>query len=97
VWVPSAHVGIDVAEMKQVAERLESDNPWWIVVYGVFTREFVAFPRFRAPVAVVTASYPAALPPRMRAIEAQARPAAASHAAETKPREAGTLMFPLAG
>jgi hypothetical protein len=83
--------------MKQVAERLESDNPWWIVVYGVFTREFVAFPRFRAPVAVVTASYPAALPPRMRAIEAQARPAAASQAAETEPGDAGTLMFRLAG
>ena len=57
----------------------------------------VAFPRFRAPVAVVTASYPAALPPRMRAIEAQARPAAASHAAETEPREADTLLFQLAG
>ncbi len=95
--MPSAHVRGDVAEMKQVAERLESDNPWWIVVYGVFTRQFVAFPRFRAPVAVITASYPAALPPRMRAIEATAGPAATSQEPETEPGDADTVMFRLAG
>jgi hypothetical protein len=88
----------DPAEMKRLAQRLESDNPLWIVVFGVFTREFVAFPRFDAPRGtLVTATYPAALPPRMRAIEAQARPAVTVQAPGTQPGDADTATFRLAG
>jgi hypothetical protein len=57
----------------------------------------VAFPRFYAPGTVVTASYPAALPPRMRAIEAQARPAVTGQAPGTLPGDADTLTIRLAG
>jgi hypothetical protein len=28
----------------QVAERLEEDNPDWVIMYGIYSREFVAFP-----------------------------------------------------
>ena len=28
----------------QVAERIEADNPDWMVMYGSYSREFVAFP-----------------------------------------------------
>lgn len=66
----------DAAEMRRIAGQMEEDNPDWIVLYGVFTREFVAFPRFDAPRGtVLSALYPAALPPRMRSVEATARPA----------------------
>jgi hypothetical protein len=55
---------------REAAERTERENPGWIVVFGVFTREFVCFPRFPAPAGtIVTALYPDAIPPRMRMIE----------------------------
>lgn len=79
--VSSAHVRGDVAEMKREAERLESDNPLWIVVFGDYSREFVAFPRFPVPQGtVVAARYPAAMPAKMRAVEGRAlsRPAAST-------------------
>ena len=31
---------------REAAERTERENPGWIVVFGVFTKEFVCFPRF---------------------------------------------------
>jgi hypothetical protein len=61
-------------DMRRIAGRLESDNPSWIVVFGVYSREFVAFPRFAAPRGTVIAvSYPGAMPGRMRQIERAAR------------------------
>jgi len=55
---------------REVAERTERENPGWIVVFGVFTKEFVCFPKFPAPTGtIVTALYPDAIPPRMRMIE----------------------------
>jgi len=55
---------------REVAERTEHENPGWIVVFGVFTKEFVCFPRFPAPAGtIITALYPDAIPPRMRKIE----------------------------
>ena len=35
---------LDAGHAVQVAERLDQDNPDWIVLYGSYTREFVAFP-----------------------------------------------------
>ena len=57
--------------MLLAAARLESDNPLWIVLYGVYTEEFIAFPRFEAPsgMTILTAKYPLALAARMREIE----------------------------
>lgn len=55
---------------REAAERTEHENPGWIVVFGVFTKEFVCFPKFPAPAGtIVTALYPDAIPPRMRMIE----------------------------
>jgi hypothetical protein len=60
--------------MLGLARELESENPLWIVVFGVYTRQFVAFSRFRVPAgtAMVIAGYPGALALRMRDIERQA-------------------------
>jgi hypothetical protein len=61
-------------DMQRVAERLESDNPSWIVMFGVYSKQFVAFPRFAAPEGtVIVAVYPGALPERMRRVEHLAR------------------------
>jgi hypothetical protein len=55
---------------RQAAERTERENPGWIVVFGIFTKQFVCFPRFAAPAGtIVTVLYPEAIPPRMRMIE----------------------------
>jgi hypothetical protein len=35
---------VDTGHAVQVAERLEKDNPEWLVMYGSYSREFVAFP-----------------------------------------------------
>jgi len=52
------------------ARRLEADNPLWIVVFGVSSREFVCFPRFSVPFrAILAAKEPVTLVPRMRQIE----------------------------
>jgi hypothetical protein len=57
-------------DMRLMAEKLEAENPLWIVVFGVYTLEFVAFPRFRAPKGtMIRAWYPSALADRMRAVE----------------------------
>jgi hypothetical protein len=62
-------VGTDQAHA-EAARELERDNPDWIVVFGVYSQQFVAFPRFPAPPrTIVVASYPGALPTRMRAVE----------------------------
>jgi len=34
---------------RETAQRIEQENPRWIVVWGVYSQEFVAFPKFRAP------------------------------------------------
>jgi hypothetical protein len=65
---PAAALADDVS--REAAERTERENPGWIVVFGVFTKEFVCFPKFPAPAGtIVTALYPDAIPPRMRMIE----------------------------
>jgi hypothetical protein len=66
---PPDEVGMDRGHA-ETARQLEDDNPDWIVVFGVYSRQFVAFPRFPAPPrTILVATYPAALPPRMRAVE----------------------------
>jgi hypothetical protein len=34
---------------QELAARLDRDNPQWLVVWGIFSHEFVAFPLFRVP------------------------------------------------
>ena len=70
--LPGQEVGGRDETHRETARRLEHDNPGWIVVFGVYSRQFVAFPRFPAPPrTVVAAFYPAALPARMREVEAR--------------------------
>jgi hypothetical protein len=66
----------------EIASRLEAEHPLWIVVFGVFTKQFVCFPKFEAPRGtMLTAMYPDALPDRMRRAEeaiCKARPRGAN-------------------
>lgn len=34
---------------QETAERIQRDNPHWLVVWGVYARQYVAFPLFDAP------------------------------------------------
>jgi hypothetical protein len=53
-----------------IAKQIEQANPRWIVVFGVFTKEFVGFPRFPAPAGtVIAALYPEAMSARMHEAE----------------------------
>lgn len=60
----------DENSMRQVAVNLESGYPRWIVVFGIYSRQFVAFPRFSVPAGTMAvANYPGALTARMLDIE----------------------------
>ena len=64
---------MDDEEMRRVASELESENPLWIVIFGVYTKQFVGFPRFNVPSGTLAvALYPGALVSRMREIEQKA-------------------------
>jgi len=55
---------------RDIAAQLEQSHPNWIVVFGVYTKQFVAFPRFRAPDRTILAAlYPDALADRMKSTE----------------------------
>lgn len=83
---PLAEPPGDVAEMKRVAQRLEKENPRWIVLFGDYSRQFVAFPRFPTPMGtIVAARYPDALPAWMRAVESRTRPAPVASAPTGSP------------
>lgn len=43
--MPSA----DDQECREAAARIDRDFPAWMVLWGVYTRQFVAFPLFDAP------------------------------------------------
>jgi hypothetical protein len=34
---------------RRTADRIEQQNPAWVVMYGPWTRHFWAYPRFSAP------------------------------------------------
>lgn len=77
-------------EMLRTAEKLETDNPLWIVVFGVYSQQFVAFPRFAVPAGtVVTELYPAALEERMRQLEQRTSISTESRIATTRERGMG--------
>jgi hypothetical protein len=69
----------DESASREIARRLEADNPLWIVVFGIYSKEFVCFPRFTVPGgAIVVAQYPGEVQLRMRHIEHAARDAVAA-------------------
>ena len=64
---------VDEKTAHEIASRLEAEHPLWIVVFGVYTQQFVCFPKFNAPSGtMLIAAYPQALPDRMRRIEESA-------------------------
>jgi hypothetical protein len=68
--VTLANSVIDEEAAREIASRLEAEHPLWIVVFGVYTQQFVCFPKFEAPIGtMVVATYPDALPVRMRRAE----------------------------
>jgi len=57
-------------DCRAIAKQIERENPGWIVIFGVFTRQFVCIPRFPAPPGtMVVAQYPDAVSPRLREVE----------------------------
>jgi hypothetical protein len=57
-------------EPGEIARHLEAESPNWLVLWGAYTHQFVAFPRFDAPRGtIVTAIYPDALVDRMQGVE----------------------------
>jgi hypothetical protein len=57
-------------ECRDVAARIGREFPNWLVIWGIYTRQFVAFPLFVAPPgAFVTAHHRGALAARMRNTE----------------------------
>jgi hypothetical protein len=60
----------DDDEGQDIVAQISQDFPEWLVIWGTYTRQFVAFPLFAAPPgAFVTAHRPGALITRMRNTE----------------------------
>jgi hypothetical protein len=54
----------------ETAKRLARDFPDWLVVWGVYTRQYVAFPLFDAPRGTILAARdPSALAARLQQAE----------------------------
>lgn len=78
---------IDEEAAREIARRLEAEHPLWIVVFGVYTQQFVCLPKFEAPgVTILVAAYPDALPDRMRRAEEAVR--------QTHPSTGTPRLFP---
>jgi hypothetical protein len=61
-------------ECRTVAERINHARPGWLVLWGQYTREFVAFPLFDTPGRLlVHAGFPDALVARMDEVERRYR------------------------
>jgi hypothetical protein len=59
-------------EQRETAARIARDFPRWLVLYGSYTRQFVAFPLFGTARGGFVAAYdPQALVARMRVIQQQ--------------------------
>lgn len=85
---------------RQTAARIERENPRWLVMWGVYSRLYWAFPRFDAPPGmIIAAPDPGELLARMRRIEVAMNPAQSGETAspwhwQTQPPES---PFPPAG
>jgi hypothetical protein len=60
----------DNDDPRDIARKIEEEIPGWLVVWGAYTRQFVAFPPVGSPRGTIfTASYPCALIERIRKAE----------------------------
>ncbi len=61
---------------RETARQIELQRPGWMVLWGVYSKQYVAFPLFPAPPGtILTARYSPALAARMAAAEHTAHPA----------------------
>ena len=58
-----------IGDGQRTAARLEEQNPCWMIIFGSYTREYVAFPLFGAPGCFVAATEARELARHMRHIE----------------------------
>jgi hypothetical protein len=64
----------DEINYRETARQIERRRPGWIVVWGCYTRQFVAFPLFRAaPGTILAAKQSATLIASMRETENRQR------------------------
>jgi len=86
------------AERYQTAQSIQQANPGWLVIWGVYTRQYVAFPLFRAPTGYIVASgNPDTLVQRMRQAELAFTPGQARAHSQLGLRKRSTTMTPQAG
>ena len=58
---------------RETARQIELQRPGWMVLWGVYSKQYVAFPLFAAPAGtILAAGYAPALAPRMAAVERRA-------------------------
>ena len=78
---------------RQTATETELQRPGWMVVWGIYSRQYVAFPLFAAPAGtILTAAYPPALIERMQAAEHMAQ--GKRHDRKGQPKDPGPRPFP---
>jgi hypothetical protein len=59
---------------RETARQIQLQRPGWMVMYGTYSRQYIAFPLFRAPKGtIVAAGHPPALAAQMQAVEQAAR------------------------
>jgi hypothetical protein len=59
---------------RETARQIEVQRPGWMVLWGAYSKEYVAFPLFAAPPGtIVAARYAPALASRMQAAERRAQ------------------------
>jgi hypothetical protein len=64
-------------QRRRTAEELQRDHPRWLVVYGIYTQQYVAFPLFDAPPGtVLSTADPGELVRQIQKIEARFVPLA---------------------
>jgi hypothetical protein len=66
----------DEEECRAIAMEIQRERPGWLVLFGCYSRHFVAFPLFAVRRRVIViAHYPDALVARMDEAERRLRPA----------------------
>jgi hypothetical protein len=70
-----------IGEERRTAALLEQQNPGWMIIFGSYTRQYVAFPLFATPLgSYVSATESRELTRRMRHVETTHAPARTPHA-----------------
>lgn len=64
----------EIEANQAAARQIELQHPGWMVLWGVYSKQYVAFPLFAAPAGtILAAGYAPALAPRMAAVERRAQ------------------------